>query len=231
MNSWADEQLMNLWWTDDEQMMNRWWTDDEQLMNWWWTAGLVWCATDYHRLPLTDWFYSIEHSKAISGWMAWLGLAWLGYIPDSTNYKSTASGAKNTLYMGSCGGPAAPLLGWEVVLSLLCKRLLKNTWTLVIFPFCGSHLYKLFWPKIFGYFWWQCLVWLVLISRWLMPGGSLFETFMGMVGGALQLMWFIGVCLTKSWNPAANFVFIVCSDRSSFPMITHIIETCWLATF
>ena len=45
--------------------------------------------TNYHRLPLTDWFYSIEHSKAISG------MAWLGYIPDSTDYKSTASGAKN----------------------------------------------------------------------------------------------------------------------------------------
>ena len=48
-----------------------------------------------------------------------------------------------------------------------------------------------------------------------MPGGSLFETFMGM-GGGLQLMWFIGVCLTKSWNPAANFVFIVGSNRSTF---------------
>ena len=49
-----------------------------------------------------------------------------------------------------------------------------------------------------------------------MPGGSLFETFMGM-GGGLQLMWFIGVCLTKSWNPAANLVFIVGCDRTSFP--------------
>ena len=60
------------------------------MMNW---SGLPKTITDYHRLPLTDWFYSIEHSKAISGWMAWLGLAWLGYIPDSTNHKSTASGA------------------------------------------------------------------------------------------------------------------------------------------
>ena len=33
-------------------------------------------TTDYHRLPLTDWFYSIEHSKLypgdwMDGWMGW----------------------------------------------------------------------------------------------------------------------------------------------------------------
>ena len=60
------------------------------MMNRWWTAGLVWCAKDYHRLPLADWFYSIEHSKLSPG------MGWDGYIPDSTNYKSTASGANNT---------------------------------------------------------------------------------------------------------------------------------------
>ena len=46
-------------------------------------------TTDYNRLPLTDWFYSIEHSKLSPG------MGWDGYIPDSTNYKSTASGANN----------------------------------------------------------------------------------------------------------------------------------------
>ena len=49
--------------------------------------------TDYHRLPLTDWFYSIEHSKLSPG----IGYIYI-YIPDSTNYKSTASGAKNLPY-------------------------------------------------------------------------------------------------------------------------------------
>ena len=95
-NLWrTDEELMKNWWrTDEELMMNRWWTDDELMMNSWWTDDeqLVWSGvpktiTDYHRLPLTDWFYSIEHSKLSPG----IGY----YIPDSTNYKSTASGANN----------------------------------------------------------------------------------------------------------------------------------------
>ena len=76
MNSWwtADEQLINWWWTDDELMMNWWWTDDELMMNWWWTddelmnwSGLPKTITDYHRLPLTDWLYSIEHSNLSPG--------------------------------------------------------------------------------------------------------------------------------------------------------------------
>ena len=33
-------------------------------MNW---SGLPKTITDYHRLPLTDWFYSIEHSKLYPG--------------------------------------------------------------------------------------------------------------------------------------------------------------------
>ena len=121
MNWWwtDDEQMMNWWWTDDEEMMNWWWTDDglmmkwcwtddELMMNWWWTDDelmrnwwgtdeeLVWSAKDYdrlpwyHRLPLTDWFYSIEHSKLYPGLD---GYSIYIYIPDSTNYKSTASGA------------------------------------------------------------------------------------------------------------------------------------------
>ena len=46
-------------------------------------------TTDYHRLPLTDWFYSIEHSNLSPG----IHTTTTYYIPDSTNYKSTASGA------------------------------------------------------------------------------------------------------------------------------------------
>ena len=34
------------------------------MMNW---SGLPKTITDYHRLPLTDWFYSIEHSKLYPG--------------------------------------------------------------------------------------------------------------------------------------------------------------------
>ena len=48
-------------------------------------------TTDYNRLPLTDWFYSIEHSKLSPGWYIHIYI----YIPDSTYYKSTASGANN----------------------------------------------------------------------------------------------------------------------------------------
>ena len=54
-------------------------------MNW---SGLVW--SDYHRLPLTDCFYSIEHSNLYPG--SYYYYIYI-YIPDSTNYKSTASGA------------------------------------------------------------------------------------------------------------------------------------------
>ena len=80
---------MNWWWTADKQLMNWWWTADEQLV---W-SGLPKTITDYHRLPLTDWFYSIEHSKLSPGWM---DTTTTTYIPDSTNYKSTASGANNS---------------------------------------------------------------------------------------------------------------------------------------
>ena len=94
MNWWwtDDELMMNWWWTDDEQMMNSWWTADELMMNWWWTDDeqLVWSGvpkttTDLHRMPLTDWFYSIEHSKAISGdgWMGWDGIyPWLHQLQE-----------------------------------------------------------------------------------------------------------------------------------------------------
>ena len=58
--------------------------------------GLVWSAKDHYRLPqrlpLTDWFYSIEHSKLSPDGMD--GYIYPGYnIPDSTYYKSTTSGA------------------------------------------------------------------------------------------------------------------------------------------
>ena len=68
--------------------MNWWWTDDE-LMNWW--SGLVWSAkttTDCHWLiastPLNTQTYIRGHTTTTTI-----------YIPDSTNYKSTASGANN----------------------------------------------------------------------------------------------------------------------------------------
>ena len=41
------------------------------MMNW---SGLPKTITDYHRLPLTDLFYSIEHSKLYpDGWVGWMG--------------------------------------------------------------------------------------------------------------------------------------------------------------
>ena len=63
-NCWRtdDELVMNWWWTDEELMMNWWWTDNELMMNWRWTDDEL-MITDYHRLQLTDWFYSIEHSN------------------------------------------------------------------------------------------------------------------------------------------------------------------------
>ena len=69
-------------------MTNWWWTDEELKKNWWWTDDEL-MITEYHRLQLTDWFYSIEHSNLSPGYY---------YIPDSTNYKSTASGANNYLH-------------------------------------------------------------------------------------------------------------------------------------
>ena len=120
-----DEQLMNWWWTDDELMINWWWTGDELMMNWWWTDDelmmnlwrtdeLVWSAKDYHRLPqtitdyhilpqtttdyhrlpqtATDWLVVLHWTlKPISG----MYTTTTTYIPDSTYYKSTASGANS----------------------------------------------------------------------------------------------------------------------------------------
>ena len=70
-------------------MMNWWWTDDELMMNWWWT--------DDHRLPqtATDWLVLLHWTlKPISGVYTTTTTTIYIYIPDSTNYKSTASGAK-----------------------------------------------------------------------------------------------------------------------------------------
>ena len=69
------------------------------MMNW---SGLPKTITDYHRLPLTDWFCSIEHSKLSPG----DGMGWDGCIPDSTNYKSTASGANNEIGIDEENTPA-----------------------------------------------------------------------------------------------------------------------------
>ena len=63
-------------------------------------------TTDYHRLPLTDWFYSIEQFTSLESYLR-IGLDWMdGWmdpsIPDSTYYKSTASGAKNSFAQFVC---------------------------------------------------------------------------------------------------------------------------------
>ena len=114
MKRWwtADEQLMNWWWTADELMMNSWWTDDELMMNY---HGLPQTITDYHRLPqtATDWLVVLHWTlKPISG------MFHLYYIPDSTYYKSTASGANNVCQCQrtSAGGPptSATLYGCRV---------------------------------------------------------------------------------------------------------------------
>ena len=58
------------------------------MKNWWRTAE------DYHRLPqtATNWLVLLHWTfKPISG-------SYYIYIPDSTNYKSTASGAKNSIF-------------------------------------------------------------------------------------------------------------------------------------
>ena len=104
MNWWwtDDELMMNWWWTDDELMMNSWWTADEQLMNSWWTAGLVWFAKDYHRLPqtTTDCHWLIGSTPLNTQTYLRIYSSSI-YIPDSTNYKRTASGANNSLLLKS----------------------------------------------------------------------------------------------------------------------------------
>ena len=98
--------MMNWWWTDDELMMNWWWIDDE----------LVWSAKDYDRLPLTDWFYSIEHSKLYPGLDGWDG--WDVCITDSTYYKSTASSAKKF---------------WFITKPRMVKYLNQDDWNCIYF--------------------------------------------------------------------------------------------------
>ena len=41
-------------------------------------------TTDYNRLPLTDWFYSIEHTKLSPGWMAWMDGMDISLTPPTT---------------------------------------------------------------------------------------------------------------------------------------------------
>ena len=92
--------MMKWWWSDDELVMNRWWTADEQLMNSWWTDDeLIWSAKDYHRLQqtATDWLVLLHWTlKPISGMYTYIHST---YIPDSTNYKSNASGANNANFL------------------------------------------------------------------------------------------------------------------------------------
>ena len=69
--------------------MKNWWRTDEELMKNWWRI-----VEDYHRLPqtATDWLVLLHWTlKPISGSY----IIHTIYIPDSTNYKSTASGANN----------------------------------------------------------------------------------------------------------------------------------------
>ena len=66
-------------------------TIQEHKRDWRDVRGIVGCQTSAFA-PSTDWFYSIEHSNLSPG-----SIYTMYYIPDSTYYKSTASGAnKNT---------------------------------------------------------------------------------------------------------------------------------------
>ena len=91
----TDEELMKTWWKTDEELMKSWWrvdkllmkngwrideelmktwlkTDEELMKNW---SGLPKTTTDYHRLQLTDWFCSSEHSKLSPGLDGWIHLS------------------------------------------------------------------------------------------------------------------------------------------------------------
>ena len=57
---------MKTWLKTDEELIKNWWRTDEEL---------VWSAKDYHRLQLTDWFCSIEHSKLSPGLDGWIHLS------------------------------------------------------------------------------------------------------------------------------------------------------------
>ena len=78
--------MMNWWWTDDE-LMNWWWTDDELMMNW---SGLPKTITDCHWLIGSTPLNSQSYIRGLDG------MDGIGCITDSTYYKSTASGAKNS---------------------------------------------------------------------------------------------------------------------------------------
>ena len=81
---------MKNWWRGDEEVMKNWWRTDEELMKNCWRLPLT--TTDCHWLigstPLNTQSYLRD------GWMDGIYIC----IPDSTYYKSTASGAnKNSL--------------------------------------------------------------------------------------------------------------------------------------
>ena len=119
---------MKRWWRGDEEVMKNWWRTDEELLK---------TTTDYQRLPLTDWLYSIEHSNLSPDSTTTTSI----YIPDSTNYKSTASGAKKppcTEYQNpyiakirKCG------VNWKLKNSTF---LLRPEW---IYPGLWVHVFKL----------------------------------------------------------------------------------------
>ena len=111
MKNWwrTDEELMKNWWRTDEKLMKNWWermkgwwrTDEELMKNWWRTdEELLKTTTDYHRLPqtATDCHWLIGSTPLnTQSYLRGLDTTYIHntYIPDSTNYKSTASGAKN----------------------------------------------------------------------------------------------------------------------------------------
>ena len=121
MNWWwtEDELMMNWWWVDDKLMMNRWWTDDELMMNW---SGLPKTITDYHRLPLTDWFYSIEHSKLYPGLDGMDGI-YISLTPPTTRAPLAVLITKKTF--------ANATTKWQVEKGQLppnCKNFIGNQW-------------------------------------------------------------------------------------------------------
>ena len=91
------------------------------MKNWWRTVE------DYHRLPqtATDWLVLLHWTlKAISGMD---GMD--GYIPDSTNYKSTASGANKSKFI------------WQFSCTNCQKGKMSNTfwlWQFSLFPSSSS---------------------------------------------------------------------------------------------
>ena len=120
-------------------MKNWWWTDDELMMNWW---------TDCHRLPqtATDCYWSplnsLKHLSPDTTTTTTI------YIPDSTNYKSTASGAKNmkNTVLNS------PHSSGQCLLKCFLDRFLHSVWAHILLRFVLRKtpllvVITIFWPN------------------------------------------------------------------------------------